>query len=758
MRIKELIKTPMLLRAEDLLNDLEREELLFLDMHLNINLDGFDKSVSDKITEISFDIFKNTYKSFASKRILKEKKSDLIKRILPHFGDGLICAENISILNVKSKAMVLIYGLIQNKIIPNDRASIEEMVNFLCDKMCSPTIKSTHTYNIISICVAIDFLSMSSSINEKGVMSFIGTCLTGLFTNYTFLVAGHFKKISVEQNNMSKKLNKNSKEIEKLKELNSTLRKTKVDYENQCKLLISEKEDKAQEFDKILESIRNGFNDVNSNYEKIIKEAKETKSSAEASAYKNEVDRLTTQVSDLKVTIKEKNAEIKELKKELDIIIMDKSTVTNKTTVVVKEGEVNTDVKPVETPAPKKNVARFDYNKHRIGYATIENGIHYVNFVDNNLPKKSPIYNIPLEALIHKKQFVKVNEKYEFVYAFHNIIEDNENGLEDIFLGSVNTNTYAHGDEVSVSIHGKSINVESNGRKSWLKANTIVGIDKFDRITKTFRTTRLLADNVIDSANAKAMKLMYVMQVLGNNLVVRNINEVGNDEIINVDLNNNKVIENSIIMVVNNKVIRCINSPKFYNNSKFYPQEKLELATVEFIDGNALAKKVNTSELVMIKNIPPATNLKQGEIITLDEFNNLAYINDEKNLINKVSQIANSKKKLDDKEPVKAPKITSKVLILGNPSYKNNYKQAFAKEGYDTVTIDGIMRNTFDIERESKDVEFIVCVKNHTSHSNFWFVKDDLPKRFKKVYTPLSVDGANRLVDMVKNYSLYVNE
>lgn len=370
-----------------------------------------------------------------------------------------------------------------------------------------------------------------------------------------------------------------------------------------------------------------------------------------------------------------------------------------------------------------------------ICYCIIDNSKHYAV-----LPNKEviEIMDIPPAIYLAHGQFILIDEYGCFKYAFPYKISDNELNQSINNFAVVSFKDSVAFVEKGDGILHKLNNVPANIQ---LRDKNIVSVDSQNNFIRFYKPVKHNADSFLMSAKAKGHQMVFVLKVLPDGALLRDI-ETGKEFFSYLDAGNIMFKENQVICICGNKVISVFSSYKFYTLSSYY--DKFEYGTVEIKDGLAFLQKL-TGEKVIIKDAP--SNLCSGQVIYVDENNNFCGIEDSGEDIENDEVKKNIEKIKILKKASKNNKIevTKQVLILGNKAYENSYKLCFLKYGYKAEVLEG-----FDpwakINSLLKETDIVVVIISHVSHDNMWRIKKEIID-IPVIYSEF--DGANRILEQV---------
>lgn len=550
------------------------------------------------------------------------------------------------------------------------------------------------------------------------------------------------RSIKIEVEGFEEIIKKNERTIEKYKKI---IKKYEV-----------RKKEELQ-FEKMRENIdelKKELDAKNQIIEKLTKEIKDNKERP-LKLYNSMIDSLNEQIANLKLINKERQIELKQIKKDFDKLIQ------NPTLEVVKKyiqnNGVNEEIISIISPYMKQEceIDAVEEEKqesieepqlaavNKIGYCVIDGNKHYISFNYND--KLYELNGLPEGTYLSDNQFILVspdnNFKWAYSYKYDNsylsdmkIAIVKEFNLEDNYLIA------SYCDEKEEKIY---LNNFSNPR---FKLGQVIGINN-STIARLYKPISYNIDSFLSSIKAKQHDAYFILKNFNTGFFVRNI--ITDEEMLkSFELKDNTAIEEGNIVCTNdNRLVTIFKSSRFYTMSSMYNRSFIGILSTD--NKNFFVTKAN-GEKVIINNVPSNIDSDvEGEIIKIDEFNNFIRFEKHDEAFNQIQ--------VSDKKVEKKPKNNTiftgalkaktgvKVLILGNVSYENSYKLAFFKEGIDVEVIEG-----FDswgkIASSIKESNYVIIVLNHVSHDNMWRIKRSTPE-IPVIYS--EYDGANRLVELI---------
>jgi len=290
------------------------------------------------------------------------------------------------------------------------------------------------------------------------------------------------------------------------------------------------------------------------------------------------------------------------------------------------------------------------------------------------------------------------------------------------------------GDNVLLKLNNIPPNVQ-------LRDKSIVSVDSNNNFLRFYKPVKHNADSFMMSAKAKGHTLAFVLKILDNGVLLRDI-ETGREFFKEMDTDGITFKEQQILCLHEGNVVHTLTSCKFYTLSSYY--DKFEYGTVEIKDGLAFLKKLS-GEIVIINDAPDY--LKPGQVAYVDENNNFCGIEDdgeaqETDTVKRNVSNISTFKRVSKKERIE---VTKQVLILGNKAYENSYKLCLLKFGYKAEVLEGF-EPWAKISNVLRDTDVVVVVTSHISHDNMWRVKKEITD-IPVIYSEF--DGANRILEKV---------
>lgn len=376
--------------------------------------------------------------------------------------------------------------------------------------------------------------------------------------------------------------------------------------------------------------------------------------------------------------------------------------------------------------------------EQKIGYVTIEDNKHIVNFIDGT---SELIKEIPISTHIARNQFIKVQLDGTFKWLYNYHFEESDRDNQIFKFGSV---IYKNGEPHLMVTHLDIQKIEKIPPNITLRENQIISVNKNMELIRFYKATVLNADYFMDSIKAKEQKAFYVLQVFPNGVLLRNI-ETGEEQFGVVE--SEEAIEaQQVIVLQENQLIRKYSNPKFYTLSTYY--KKAEHGVVEIKNDTVFIKKLS-GELVIVNELPYQIDIQDGNVIIVDEFNNFLTLKrdfetvehtEERKKLTSAYKTTSFKKGLSEKIEIK-----KEVLIIGKITYEFSYKMAFLKQGYRAEIVDGY-EPWAKVKSAMKGKDFIVVVTEFISHDNMWLIRE---VETKNPIIFSEHDGANRILEQV---------
>ncbi len=371
----------------------------------------------------------------------------------------------------------------------------------------------------------------------------------------------------------------------------------------------------------------------------------------------------------------------------------------------------------------------------KIGYCKIEDNKHYVVFPNKDVKE---IEDLPVMIYLAEGQFVLIDEYSRFKYAFPYKIGYNElsQTVSSFAVVSIkDSDIYIEkGDSILYKLNNIPPTVQ-------LRDKNIVSIDAQDNFIRFYKPVKHNADSFLPSAKAKGHQMAFVLKILQDGVVLRDI-ETGKEFIKCLEADGIGFNENQVICIRENKSLIAFNSSKFYTLSSYY--DRFEYGIIEIKEGLVYLKKL-TGEKVIIKDAP--TFLYSGQVAYVDENNNFCGIEDnggeaDADAVKKNVTNIRTFRKTNRTSTIE---VTKQVLVLGNKTYENSYKLCLLKYGFKAEVLEGF-ESWAKISSELKESDIVVVITSHISHDNMWKIKKEITD-IPVIYSEF--DGANRILEQV---------
>lgn len=537
--------------------------------------------------------------------------------------------------------------------------------------------------------------------------------------------------------------------------LENTLSFYNIATMQQNKRLLKEIEDLNVELKKQKRHIQNQIAEKDEEIKRLTREIKSLTES-QSNLYEAMIQNLNDKILELRETNRKKTDEIRNLKKEVQILesmsIIELLDVhIHENGGVLDEGltkylsKYSSELASIQRDNKDTREKKGTFRKSspvRIGFVEINKNKHYAH-----IPKREPIpiENIPEATYIGDKEFAAVDitsGKYLKLFN-HQFEESSVDFLIDKFVTIIKKNDgYFYNDGRNTH---RIMNIPPNIR---LHEGQVVSLDSNGAFLRYYKPINFNADIYMKSIKAKDHTPYYVVNMFKDGALLRNI-ETSEEYFCPSELFGNYNIDEQqlIFFDKNMSLITVVANSHFYTLSSLY-NEYTTYGTIESKESNIFIKKI-TGELVLLNKIPYNIQLKDGDVVIIDEKNNFLGLKQDRidSLdLEKTSSINNKKK--NNKEDKILPPTDKTIAILGNESYKNAYTVSLLKKGYEAKVINGF-ESWPKIMQQVKDVDMIVVITNHISHDNMYKIKEeisDTPVIYSKY------DGANRIAEDIDSY------
>ena len=400
--------------------------------------------------------------------------------------------------------------------------------------------------------------------------------------------------------------------------------------------------------------------------------------------------------------------------------------------------DVEFNMDTLDSYLPEEKNYQTDHSTNKIGYAIIEDNIHYVSYPDG---EKCELLDIPKGIYVSDGQFVLTRDKTEFLCTFKYNNNHNYGFIPDIDSFAVvkeKNESYLidKGDGVLEELVLK--------RPVNLKENQVIGVTYDNTLSKYYTYDIPNMDIFTNSINAKGHSAYFITEIDGS--IATCVDVFSGERDIEVPLYDNRTVgptELSIydtILTEEDTIHGVFPHIRFYTNSSYYDRGIYAPAKIK---GDTVFIEYE-GDLIKIQGIPVSFTITDGQILLVDEYNNLIQATSSLSTDNVKFK---PNKKVDKKEKRQTKvSLENNILLIGNLNFEESYKSSLAKVGYDVTVIDGF-ESWSKILKETKDVDKILVISNHVSHDNMYKLKGNLND--KDIIYPKG-DGANRLIEYLK--------
>lgn len=751
------------------LEELDIDQLVFFHFSLSNDLSDFGNISDSNINSFRKVLAK---KGFAAPDNLTKKglikdilaifelekiKSNLLALIyINDFNNLPKNSESILVCNIAATSRVLFGANVTKLIDTLSMNNTEEALYKFVDNYC---INKKVCMNIIGLLLLVcAFENYKKSIKKDSDLTFYNEFLIVIYEKfiyyYNMMVSKQFSVLLNTEKSNIKKNNDLLKQLETQKNNVLKLKETIKRLNDEIKALKKEiKENSSTVNNDIVNRLLDSNNSKDLQIEKLTSDIKNIKEKP-TQMYKQMVQDLSNQLIDKKSQLNDKNNEIKDLKNKLNNIKPKDIYTTIKDYINENEFDeklfdlINpyykqyTNKHNIEIIKDKKEEIVLEDDKiyDKVGYCVIENNNFYVVF-----PKgvKEIIKDIPENLYIGEYQFVIVDHENRFKWVFHHRYEKMATDIAIYKFGCVKKTAKGLCLNVGNFHPLKEIKHIPNNRN--IKEDDVVSVDSNYKFLCYYKKAPYNVDTYIKSVMAKSHKMFYVLKVLSNGLLLRNV--VTQEENFKpMDITDLKIEEKSVIALnEKDELMMIYKKNNFYTSSNFY--QKGEHGSVEIISDNIFIKKLS-GEIALVNKIPSNITLTQGQVIIVDEFNTFLNVDDEEITEKSVNKKINkSCSRKNDGFNSSEIEVSKTVTIVGNISHENSYKLALLKEGYKANIVDG--HDSWNkISSYLKDVDAIVLVTEYISHDNMWRIKDNI-KDIPIIYAKYS--GANRIIEQIQS-------
>jgi len=377
-----------------------------------------------------------------------------------------------------------------------------------------------------------------------------------------------------------------------------------------------------------------------------------------------------------------------------------------------------------------------DREERLIGYCVIKDQDHYFTSGSSDLFK---IYNIPESSYISEGQFILVNQDHCFIHSLDNVYEDSD---DKNFFKKFETVNFDH--------EGHLIGI-SNPKSYNLLKNQVVAVNASLEVIHVYKKNKFNADTALKSALVRGQKVYFIIKNISGGYLARDI-ETHRDVFLNGILSKENIVDCSILFVYENRIVKYIDSPKFYTCSSCYKLKRWGF--FEEKEGNCFVN-LDNYERIKINNVSTQVRLEKGDYIAIDEFGNYIekkfLVNDQltsiEQKVREYNKESNESKPIhihpEAEEPIEI--MDYEIVIIGDASLETAYKYAFLKKGLVVTVVDGL-DTWHKISKAANCADFIVFVTDYAKHSYYSKLKDEYEGK-TIIYAESS--GANRVLERV---------
>jgi hypothetical protein len=472
-----------------------------------------------------------------------------------------------------------------------------------------------------------------------------------------------------------------------------------------------------------------------------------------------EIERLNNQLALSNQSLNEKNTELGqlrgELKRQKEIRFYDRlkehlrtQLMTTDIYEVIKpyyeafENEKIESEKIKAEPVLEVQEIQEPVWKKYMGYCIIQDNKHYIKLPNCNELRE--IYNIPINSYLIQNQFLAVDKDMNFKFSTATYYEPHfSDYLVDKFVKVEYINDKLKTNDLAGNVKDLSFNIPN----IQLNEGQVVSLDKNGNLLRYYKNTKVNAETIEDSINAKGYKLYQIMKIFAQSMYVKNIYSREEELLNNVDCGNFEVSEGEIICVEDTKVLNCFKSKGFYTNSKYY--DDIEHGIVEIRDNQVFAKKL-TGEIIIVRDIPITVQLYDEQVIGIDSSNRFVRIIDNKGYLPPQEERSRKRSSNNNESRSKqeSMELAKSILIVGDIHFRNAYKLAFMKIGYEAEVIEGFEPYQ-KIITLTKGKDLVAYIQTHATHKHYKKLKrEDLDCPI--IFT--DNEGATSLVREVQEY------
>lgn len=787
--VKDVLRFNTLkIRNKSLINQLSKDELIYCHLHCCTN-DEFIDELGGFNLPLSMEDYETVKRNINLKKVKINKiREDLLNFIESDESTNSTEWYDISVFENKGLSdgnifYVLLFSLMSKQLTEVFKGFDKgKIAKFLAEVSSYTDDKKPEYYAIKSLTAMVVLDRLNNLADSDEIIECMGgdkeivkelsddvkneivniqkTLVVCLYNNYTMCCKETIESMSKEYQKFKNDIKKSNLQIEernnKIKELKENIRDLNKQLKDCQKVL------ELAEIKESIKTIESSLKNIEKSNSNVSDEIKNVKKSIVSTSYENQINNYITRVTDLKKELFTKSLELKELKKDFEfykaniednfiehiknngvsakVLTFLKSLPSETLDLMVSEidSKDTEDIIPHKEEVPEKEEVIPIFNG--IGYVSIEDNIHYVNFANGS---RVQITELNDKIFLSEGQFIIVDEEFRLSKTTTSKYEDNGKSIAGLKLGVVESI-----EPLIIRANDEIIReVKFNGNKGYYKLNQVIALNDDNYIVRAFRTIRFNADETIKSIKSKGITAYFVLDVFSNAFFkLRNI-ETGVEDIYNLDTNGVDISRLSIVFVKDLVVVSATAQSKFYTASSLY-KDRVVYGPIQIENGIAKITK-QSGEISIVNNIPESYIIESGDVIAVDEFNNFLYISStddlylEKSILRKTAkQIVNGK---DNSKPIETK---GEITIIGNLFYKNSYTMSFFKIGYKINMLHGYDTSINKIIQTAKDSEAIIVNTSYCSHDNFWQIKDEVKdgalSHLKYIFT--QEDGANMLV------------
>lgn len=753
------------------LNELDKKELIFLDFLSNLEKEEDIEEVCNCVEDIND--FYNEIEDIVDadvnvKKLSKETLIDILTRRYEDLNFSNIVYKGIyyrhsklekTLFNTKLLAIdrTVSFIFFQNIHTISDRFLLNNIkkqgysLEYLKKHFCLFNRPVLNTLGLVILIGKID--SQKEKFSEEAqlyLMEFKECLLYLLFLQFEEVQKKQIeelqqinKKQSIELTNARENLRKKEEMVLKLRDIT---KKLSIEVKNLKKNIVSlEEKGKQDPNSEILKQLYNDLRRKDQQIEQLTKDLKKLKEKP-LNLYQTLIDDLNNQILMLKNQNREKLYELREWRKKAEDVVtllqeyIERNGFTHELYSIIEPYfHECTDQKIAEqhNEGEKENKI-ITASEQKIGYCLIEDGKHYVIFPDKT---KQEIKNLPEGMYVGEWQFVKVDADGNFKWLFGYRYDETE---RDYLIHDFYSVIYRNNEPRMIKAMWDERKVENLPPFVQLRENQVIAVDAKNQFLRFYRPIKHSIDTYLPSIRAKGHTAYFILKILPNGMLVRNI-ETEEEEFKLINATEKELREQQIICMKEEEIVHVFPS-KFYTLSSLY--KRAEHGIAEIRDGVVFIRKLS-GEVAIVNDIPEWLNIEEGQVLKVDEFNNLLIASKveekESDAVERkkitLSSNENAKKSYAEKIEIK-----KEVLIIGKISYELSYKMSLYKRGYRAEVIDGY-EPWVKIKSALKDKDCVVVVTEYVSHDNAGRIKEenlDIPIIFSRY------DGANRIAEQIE--------